>query len=63
MKFEIDLVLGLQSHTSGNTLKGLLMKLMKSSVSSILGMLFFPKDRYSHLTQYKCQLGEGLSRN
>lgn len=56
MKFEIDLVLGLQSHTSGNTLKGLLMKLMKS-VSSILGMLFFPKDRYSNLTQYKCQLG------
>lgn len=54
MKFEIDLVLGLQSHTSGNALKGLLMKLMKSSVSSILGMLFFPKDRYSHLTQYKC---------
>lgn len=63
MKFQIDLIIGLQSHTSGNTPKGLLTKLMKSSVNSILGLLFSPKDRYSQLTQNKGQLGEVLSRN
>lgn len=63
MKFQIDLIIGLQSHTSGKTPKGLLTKLMKSSVNSILGMLFSPKDRYSQLTQNEGQLGEVLSRN
>lgn len=53
MMFGIDQVLGLQSHTSGNTPIGLLVKLMKSSVNSMLGMLFSPKDGYSYLTQYK----------
>lgn len=60
MKFEIGLVLGLQNHRSGNTPKGLLTKLMKSSVNA---MLLSPKDSYLHITQNKGQLGEVLSRN
>lgn len=60
MKFEIDQVLGLQNHRSGNRPKGLVTKLMKSSVNSVL---FSLKDSYSHITQNKGQLGEVLSRN
>lgn len=41
MKFQIDLILGLQSHTSGTTPKGLLTKLMTSSVNSFFRDVVF----------------------